>query len=146
LRLRECRCAIRGSSSAKSFSNPNCSIREAASGQRKSRYTGRTIFAALCFLLLFTILLTAVSHYYVMPGLELAKNLDRPARRKLAANAMLVLMLMLTLLVVGLLITFRISRFFFPRPTAPRARTKVVDAWAEAGKRLEKQSEQSDED
>jgi hypothetical protein len=95
----------------------------------------------MCFLLLFTGLLVMVSHFYVMPGLEAAKHLDHPARRKLAANAMLVLMLMLTLLVVGLLITFRISRFFFPRPTGPRTRTKVVDAWAEAGQRLEKPSD-----
>ena len=41
----------------------------------------------------------------------------------------------------GLLLTFRISRFFFPRPTAPRTHTKVVDAWTEAGQRLEEESD-----
>jgi hypothetical protein len=113
--------------------------------QNRRFRTGRTIFAVLCFLLLFTILLVGVSHFYVMPGLEAAKHLDRPERRKLAANAMLVLIMMLTLLVVGLLITFRISRFFFPRPTSARTRTKVVDAWAEAGKRMDKAESPEDE-
>jgi hypothetical protein len=77
----------------------------------------------------------------VLPGLEAAKHMTHEQRRKQAANAMLVLMLMLTLLVVGLLITFRIGRFFFPRPTAPRTKTKVIDAWAEAGQRMEDQSD-----
>ena len=103
--------------------------------------SGRTILAVLCFLVLFTLLLVLVNYIYVMPGLEQAKHMNHEQRRKLAANAMLVLMLLLTLLVVGLLITFRISRFFFPRPTVPRAHTKVVDAWAEAGQRMEEKSD-----
>jgi hypothetical protein len=107
---------------------------------------GRTILAVFCFLLLFTFLLVMVNHFYVMPGLEAAKHMDHAGRRKLAANAMLVLMILLTLLVVGLLITFRISRFFFPRPTGPRIRTKVVDAWAEAGKRMEEKSKDQETD
>jgi hypothetical protein len=107
--------------------------------------SGRTIFAVLCFLFLFTVLLVLVAHYYVFPGLELSRQLDHAGRRKLAANAMLVLMLMLTLLLVGLLMTFRISRFFFPRPTSPRVRTRVVDAWAEAGKRMEEKSKDQED-
>ena len=109
--------------------------------------SGRTIFAVLCFLLLFAVLLVLVFHFYVGPGLELAKHLDRPARRKLAASALLAMILMLTLLVLGLLVTFRISRFFFPPPTLPRTRTKVVHAWAEAGKRMEEhEPDSADED
>jgi len=107
-----------------------------------SHRSGRTIPAVLGFLLLFGLLVLGVSRIYLIPCLEAAKTMDRPERRKLAANALLVLMLMLTLLTVGLLVTFRISRFFFPRPLSPRTRTKVVDAWAEAGKRIEDKSEE----
>jgi Ca2+/H+ antiporter len=113
---------------------------------KHARSSGRTIIAVLSFLLLFTILLVLVNHYYVIPGIEAQKHMDHAGRRKLAANAMLVMILMLTLLVVGLLITFRISRFFFPRPMSPRTRTKVIDAWMEAGKRMEKESVEGESD
>jgi hypothetical protein len=114
------------------------------------RRSGRTILSVLIFLLMFTALLTLVSKYYIMPGLVAAAQLDKTnpdqlhKRHAMAANAMLVLMLMLTLLVMGLLITFRVGRFFFPRPSLPRIKTKVVDAWAEAGKRLEEKSKEED--
>ncbi len=106
---------------------------------------GRTILSVLCFLLLFLMLLSMMSHFYIIPSLDAAKHMDHAQRRKLAADALLLMVLMLTLLMIGLLITFRISRFFFPRPTSPRSRTKVVDAWAEAGKRMEKGDEKVDE-
>jgi nitric oxide reductase large subunit len=103
--------------------------------------SGRTILAVLCFLTLFVILLLLVSHFYLQPGLEAAKHMNHEQLREQAAEAMLVFMLLMTLLVVGLLLTFRISRFFFPRPTVPRTHTKVVDAWAEAGQRMEEESD-----
>jgi predicted PurR-regulated permease PerM len=111
--------------------------------RRSGQRSGRSIIAVLIFLSLFCGLLALVVLFYINPVLEQASHLSRTdpeqlrKRHAIAANAMLVLMLMLTLLVVGLLMTFRISRFFFPRPTPPRIRTKVIDAWAEAGKRLE---------
>jgi hypothetical protein len=117
-------------------------------GSRARR--GRTILSVLIFLFLFTVLLSLVSKYYIVPSIIAANQLSKTnpdelhKRHAMAANAMLVLMLMLTLLVIGLLITFRIGRLFFPRPTAPRTRTKVVDAWAEAGKRLEEKKDDED--
>ena len=121
-------------------------------GVNRSCRSGRTIVSVLVFLVLFAILIALVSKFYITPGLERASHLSRTdpvqlrERHALAAHAMLVLMLMLTLLVVGLLMTFRISRFFFPRPTSPRIRTKVVDAWAEAGKRMEEKSEEEEQE
>ena len=102
-----------------------------------SRNSGRTIAAVLGFLILFAILVIMVSKLYLIPGLEMAQHATHAHRRKMAAQALLLLVVMLTILLAGLLITFRISRFFFPAPTSARTRTKVVDAWAEAGKRMD---------
>jgi len=42
------------------------------------------------------------------------------------------------ILFVGLMMTFRIGRFFFPRPgNSARVKTTYVDAWTEAGRRLD---------
>ena len=53
--------------------------------------------------------------------------------------------LVLFILFVGLMMTFRIGRFFFPRSTPPPAKTQYVDAWAESGTRISVPDEQ-DED
>ena len=52
-----------------------------------------------------------------------------------AVRFALLFALVLVILISGLILTFRIGRFFFPRPSGPRVQTKHVDAWAEAGKR-----------
>ena len=45
--------------------------------------------------------------------------------------------MVLFVLFAGLLLSFRVGRFFFPRPTpAPRRRTEYVDAWVESGRRM----------
>ena len=44
----------------------------------------------------------------------------------------------------GLLIAFRIGRFFIPRPVAGRKKTEYVDAWAESGRRMGTPPEQAD--
>jgi hypothetical protein len=41
----------------------------------------------------------------------------------------------LFILCVGILIVFRVRRFFFPQPSSVPQKTQYVDAWAEAGKR-----------
>jgi hypothetical protein len=48
----------------------------------------------------------------------------------------LVLAIVLFILLVGLLLTFKIGRFFRARPVSPRKATKYVDAWEESGRRL----------
>ena len=101
------------------------------------RCSGRTVWGVLGFLVLFTILVVMVSKWVLLPGLLKAQHATHEQRRKMAADSLLLLSVMLTILIVGLLLTFRISRFFFPRRSDLRSRTKVVDAWAEAGKRME---------
>jgi len=108
------------------------------SGPRRS---GRSIAAVLGFLILFSILLILVCKFYLFPALETAKHLDHKHARVLAARSLLLMSVLLIILLVGLLVSFRVSRFFFPRPGETRTRTKVVDAWAEAGKRMEKKSD-----
>ena len=47
------------------------------------------------------------------------------------------LIVVLFVLFAGLVLTFRLGRFLFPRqPTARAKPTEYVDAWAEAGRRM----------
>src|SRR5437016_6435670 len=95
------------------------------------------ISAAIAFLLGFAILLTAICHYYLLPAFDALKHATLADKARLRAWSALLLALILFILISGLILTFRIGRFFFPRPTAPRVHTKHVDAWAEAGKRAQ---------
>jgi hypothetical protein len=106
--------------------------------------SGRTAIAVLAFLLLFAILLVCVSNFYLIPAIGAAKNANPDEKRRLMAFSRLLLMIVLFILFVGLVMTFRVGRFFFPRPTGPRVKTKYVDAWAEAGQRVK--NEESEEE
>lgn len=97
----------------------------------------RVHWSTLAFLLGFTILLIGISYYSLIPGLEAAKDATTPEKRSLVAWYRLLLAVILFILLAGLLMTFRIGRFFFPRPTPPRTQTTYVDAWAESGKRIQ---------
>ncbi len=103
---------------------------------------GRTVWAVLGFLLLFVGLLVLVSFYYLLPALAAAPHVSPAWRRKLSADALLICVLLLFILFSGLLLLLRPGRFFFPRPTERRTRTKHVDAWAEAGRRLAEEPEE----
>ena len=97
---------------------------------------GRTPWAVVLFLVGFGILITFVSFYYLLPAMDAALDASPRQRRGLAAYSSLLLALVLFILFVGLLMTFRFGRFFFPRSAPPPAKTKYVDAWAESGKRM----------
>ena len=96
---------------------------------------GLTLWPALFFLVFFALLLVFVSHYYLLPALSASQAATQPARAHLRAEAALVLTILLVTLFSGLVLTFKVHRFFLPAPRAPRTQTKYVDAWAEAGKR-----------
>ena len=106
---------------------------------------GRTPWAVLLFLVGFATLIVFVSFYYLMPAMKAALSAGPSQRRHLAAHSSLLMALILLILFVGLLMTFRIGRFFFPRSTPPPAKTKYVDAWAESAKRISV-PDRSDED
>jgi hypothetical protein len=136
-----CRCSAAGGFGAAEELEPQ----RRPDAEKKIQRSGRSIAAVLGFLVLFAILVILVSKFYLIPGFIAAQHATHAHRRKMAAEALLLMCVMLMILLVGLLISFRISRFFFPPPTDARTRTKVVDAWAEAGKRIEEESPEEEE-
>jgi len=107
---------------------------------------GRTTWAVLLFLVGFAALIIFVSFYYLMPAMDAALSAGPKQRRHLAAYSWLLMSLVLLILFVGLMMTFRIGRFFFPRSAPPPAKTKYVDAWAESAKRVSVPDDLDEED
>ncbi len=106
---------------------------------RRTRH-GKAPWAAIIFLSLFGIGLALLARYYLLGALEAynaaAKNADAAGQHAITATSTLLLAIILVVLISGLFMTFRIGRFFFPRKTAPRTKTKYVDAWSESAKRM----------
>jgi hypothetical protein len=102
-----------------------------------ARQSGRSVGPFIAFLALFLILLLAVSHWYLLPALDASNHADARGRRLLGLHALLLMSLLLIILILFLVILFRMSRYFFPGPSRPRIKTKYVDAWTEAGKRMQ---------
>ena len=96
---------------------------------------GRT-WLPLLFLAGFGVALAVLSHVYLLPALREAQVASPKERERLAGGALLVLVVVMFVLVAGLLLTFRIGRFFFPRDVPRRKPTEYVDAWAESAKRM----------
>lgn len=97
---------------------------------------GRMLVRAVIFLTVFAIVLLLVVQLYLIPALLAAKDADLEQRRQLSAYATLILAVVLFVLFSGLLLTFRVGRFFFPRSISRTIKhTEYVDAWAEAGRR-----------
>jgi len=80
---------------------------------------------------------------FVAPVADAQVGADPMQKKHLAAIAWLMLSVLLTYLLLGLILVFRVGRFFFPRATPPRVKTAHIDAWAEAGKRLNVPEEES---
>lgn len=90
----------------------------------------------LAFMLAFVALLMAVLAYCIVPGMEAAKHASDQEKEHLVAWFRLLLAVLLLILFCGLLLTFRVSRFFLPRPTPPKSRTVYTDAWEESARRM----------
>jgi hypothetical protein len=105
------------------------------------RLAGFAYARLAAFLFAFGALLIFVCHYYLFPALEAGRHATGPERRLLSAHAALLLAVMLFILLMGLILTFRIGRFFLPRRRQPPRPTVYPDAWSEAGRRLEIDSE-----
>jgi hypothetical protein len=108
---------------------------------RRTHRPARTPWAAVAFLAAFAAGLALLSHFYLIPALRaflIAREQgDKHGAKAITATSALLLAVILVILIAGILLTFRIGRFFFPRKTGPRTKTKYVDAWAESGKRME---------
>lgn len=98
---------------------------------------GFTYARLIAFLLGFAVLLIFVAHFYLFPALRARQSATEPERRVLAAHALLLLAVLLFILLMGLILTFRVGRFFQPRRRTPHRPTIYPDAWAEAGRRVE---------
>src|SRR5690242_21918421 len=94
----------------------------------------RAPWALIIFLLGFFVLLIVVSHYYLLPALTVAKGATPTEKRWLSAASMLLMFVVLFTLIVGIMLVFRVRRYFAP-PPAVRTKTQYVDAWAESAKR-----------
>jgi hypothetical protein len=70
--------------------------------------------------------------------MQLRGHPEELIRQRVHAVAWLMFSVLLVYLVGGLILVFRVGRFFFPREdlTGRRVETPHVDIWAEAGKRV----------
>ena len=103
------------------------------------RHLGGIHWATFVFLIVFIILLIIVARYTLIPGLDAISRQDTTPeeKRSLVAWFRLLLFVLLFILFVGIVMTFRFGRLFFPRPTEPRTKTQYTDAWAESGRRMQ---------
>jgi hypothetical protein len=97
---------------------------------------GKSVWAFVGFLALFYLLLMLVSKIYLLRALTDFKGADERGRRLIAVHAMLLMSAVLVILGLSWMLIFRIGRYFFPNPKPPRVKTKYVNAWEEAGKRM----------
>ena len=108
---------------------------------------GRIHWGTFVFLIVFVILLVVVARYTLVPGLAaITQNPTTQQSNQLVAWYSLVLFVLLFILFVGIVMTFRFGRLFFPRPTEPRTKTQYTDAWAESGKRMQVPPEEQSEE
>lgn len=96
----------------------------------------RLSWGVILYLLGFAVLLTFISHYYLLPALAAAKTATPTEKHILVAHARLILVVFLFVLLVGLMMTFRVARFFLPRPPGESHTTAYTDAWTESGRRM----------
>lgn len=96
----------------------------------------RSLWASVAFLGGFGALIVIVANYFLIPAADAARTADQAGKRQLSAVAMLLLAILLFVMLIGLLMTFRIRRFFQPGESAVRTKTEHIDAWAESARRM----------
>jgi len=106
----------------------------------------RSIWPVLLFLLGFIILVTVLSHYFLIPALLATKDATAAEKQRISAYATLLLAIVLVIISIGLFLVLRVKRFFVATPPDKRAKTQYVDAWAEAGKRVQVSDDEDESD
>ena len=96
----------------------------------------------LAFMAGFGALVVFVCYDYLMPAMEAAGQAAPRERRLLSAHSRLLLALLLFILLVGLILTFRVGRFFIPRRRQRPKPTVYPDAWAESARRVQVDDEE----
>jgi hypothetical protein len=81
---------------------------------QRRRYPSSSGFhwAVLAFLCGYLLLLLGLSYFYLIPAFRVLQEAEPEQRNRLAAFSALLLAVMLAVLVVGLLLTFRVRRYF----------------------------------
>ena len=102
----------------------------------KDRRRGKSVLPFVGFLSLFCLLLLMVTKLYLLRALNDFNGADERGRRLIALHALLLMSAVLVILGLSWMLIFRIGRYFFPNPKPPRVKTKYVNAWEEAGKRM----------
>jgi hypothetical protein len=102
---------------------------------RMTRRLRSTLWGTAAFLVGTAALIVILSHFYLLPAMEAAKNADTSGKRQLSASAALLLCVVLFVLAVGVLLVFRVRRMFTSSGTETREKTDYIDAWKEAGRR-----------
>jgi hypothetical protein len=105
----------------------------------------RSLWAFVIYLLGFAIFIAVISWYFLLPALDATRSATPGQKQQLSAYSLLLLAIVLLVILAGLVLTFRVSRYFFPRPQSRRTQTKYVDAWAESARRLDEKWEQEHE-
>jgi hypothetical protein len=105
-------------------------------GMETSHRLRRALWASVAFLAGFGALIVIVFHYFLVPAVTAAKDADIAGKRQLSAVSMLLLAILLFIMLTGLLMTFRIRRFFQPSELRTRTKTDHIDAWAESARRM----------
>ena len=91
----------------------------------------------IAFLVGSAVLIIFVSRYYLYPAMQAAGNASPKDRKLLSAHASLLLALLLFMLLVGLILTFKVGRFFQPRKRQRQKPTNYPDAWSESARRIQ---------
>src|SRR3954454_9899032 len=97
----------------------------------------QSLWATIAFLAGFSILITIVARYFLIPAILASRDATPAEKRLLSGSATLLMAVVLFFLGVGILLIFRVRRFFFPSALPARQKTQYVDAWVEAGKRAQ---------
>ena len=106
------------------------------------RRRGLAYVRVAAYLVGFAILIAFVVRYYLIPALQAAGQATRPERRVLSAHALLLLVLILVILFLGLILVFRVGRFFLPRHHTRQKPTEFPDAWEESARRVKVDEEE----
>ena len=97
----------------------------------------RSLWSVVIYLLGFAVFITIIAWYFLLPALDAARSATPGQKQQLSAYSLLLLAVVLLVILAALVLTFRISRYFFPRALSKRTKTKYVDAWAESARRFD---------
>ena len=91
--------------------------------------------ASLTFLAGYLVLVALIANYWVVPMLRTSRGGTAADQQRAVIYGTLVLILLLTLLVIGLLASFRFSAWLLRTETREQP-TEYLDIWEEAGRRV----------